>query len=113
MSGFCSLGQPALVSSKTPPPTHRGTGRITVDAREKGLTACIMQQPKGFVQGTVRIRTSENPVFAAYLRRQQAETRLYCAPPVPDQLPKHSQKLVLTTNVPAWSGCGLVPPPTT
>ena len=42
MSGFCSLGQASLESSKTPPPTHRGTGRITVDAREKGLTACMM-----------------------------------------------------------------------
>ena len=42
MSGFYSFDRPALESSKTPPPTHRGTGRITVDAREKGLTKRIM-----------------------------------------------------------------------
>ena len=53
MSGFCSLDQPALESSKTPPPTHRGTGRITVDAREKGLTVRIMHQIRAFLQGTV------------------------------------------------------------
>jgi|GEM_PF-7104170 len=53
MSGFCSLGRPALESSKTPPPTHRGTGRITVDAREKGLTEGMMHQPTGYMQGKV------------------------------------------------------------
>jgi hypothetical protein len=53
MSGFCSLGQPALESSKTPPPTHRGTGRITVDAREKGLTGRMMHHAASYLQGTV------------------------------------------------------------
>jgi len=63
MSGFCSLGQPALVSSKTPPPTHRGTGRITVDAREKGLTARIMHQSMVYMQGTVLIRAFRHDDF--------------------------------------------------
>jgi hypothetical protein len=52
MSGFCSLGRPALESSKTPPPTHRGTGRITVDAREKGLTGVMMPLGPCYMQGT-------------------------------------------------------------
>jgi len=52
LSGFCSLGQPALESSKTPPPTHRGTGRITVDAREKGLTGVMMPLGPCYMQGT-------------------------------------------------------------
>ena len=48
MSGFCSLGQPALESSKR----RRGTGRITVDAREKGLTVCMMHYALTNLQGT-------------------------------------------------------------
>ena len=36
--------RPALESSKTPPPNSPGRGRITVDAREKGLTRLMMHQ---------------------------------------------------------------------
>jgi hypothetical protein len=42
MSGFCSLSQACSRIIQTPPPAHRGAGRITVDAREKGLTPCIL-----------------------------------------------------------------------
>ena len=52
MSGFCVVViRPALESSKTPPPCVRGRGRITVDAREKGLTGAMMHYRRNGLQG--------------------------------------------------------------
>ncbi len=89
MSGFCSLGQPALESSKR----RRGTGRITVDAREKGLTDYMMHHALANLQGTELLTVDPLKNDVDWIWQKQGSGAILRASQSQAKLPKQKQPL--------------------